>query len=58
MRIAVEEMVDLLRANLRLDRADALMLLSVRGDVHVCTCHNHPQAGHTMRVTFPKLWRE
>jgi amidase len=58
MRIAVEEMVGLLGEHLRLGRADALMLLSVRGDVQVCTCHNHPQAGHTMRVTFPKMWKE
>jgi amidase len=58
MRIAVEDMVDLLQANLQVDRADALMLLSVRGDVRICTCHNHPQAGHTMRVTFPKMWKD
>jgi amidase len=56
MRIAVEEMVEILGARLQLGRADALMLLSVRGDVRVCTCHNHPEAGHTMRVAFPKLW--
>ena len=58
MRIAVEEMVCLLGERLRLDRADALMLLSVRGDVKVCTCHNHPQAGFTMRVSFPKMWAD
>jgi hypothetical protein len=34
------------------------MLLSVRGDVQVCTCHNHPQAGFTMRVSFPKIWTD
>lgn len=56
MRIATEEMVILLRERLGLDQADALMLLSVRGDVQVCTCHNHPEAGFTMRVSFPKLW--
>ena len=56
MRIAVEEMANILRERLKLSRADALMLLSVRGDVQVCTCHNHPRAGFTMRVTFPKLW--
>jgi len=58
MRIAVEKMVDLLGARLQLGRADALMLLSVRGDVRVCTCHNHPEAGHTMRVSFPELWSD
>lgn len=58
MRIAVEEMVGILRDRLALSRADAIMLLSVRGDVRVCTCHNHPQAGFTMRVSFPKLWKE
>ena len=58
MRLAVEEMVGLLGEHLRLGRADALMLLSVRGDVQVCTCHNHPQAGHTVRVTFPKIWKD
>jgi amidase len=58
MRIAVEEMVDILEKHLRLSRADALMLLSVRGDVRICTCHNHPDAGHTMRVSFPKLWED
>jgi amidase len=58
MRVAVEEMVVLLEKHLRLSRADALMLLSVRGDVRVCTCHNHPKAGHTMRVSFPKLWED
>lgn len=58
MRIAVEEMVDVLGTRLQLGRADALMLLSVRGDVRVCTCHNHPKAGHTMRVSFPKLWED
>jgi len=56
MRIATEEMVILLQKRLGLDRADALMVLSVRGDVQVCTCHNHPEAGFTMRVSFPKLW--
>jgi amidase len=56
MRIATEEMVILLQERLGLDQADALMLLSVRGDVQVCTCHNHPEAGFTMRVSFPKLW--
>jgi len=58
MRIAVEEMVGLLGERLRLSRADALMLLSVRGDVKVCTCHNHPQAGHTTRVSFPIMWAD
>jgi len=57
MRIAVEEMVLVLQENLKLSRADALMLLSVRGDVQICTCHNHPKAGFTMRVTFPMLWK-
>ncbi len=56
MRIAANEMVILLQEHLDLDQADALMLLSVRGDVQVCTCHNHPEAGFTMRVSFPKLW--
>lgn len=56
MRIAAEEMVILLQERLGLDQADALMVLSVRGDVQVCTCHNHPEAGFTMRVSFPKLW--
>jgi amidase len=58
MRIAVDEMVGILRERLQLSRADALMLLSVRGDVQVCTCHNHPQAGFTMRVSFPKIWAD
>ncbi len=58
MRIAVAEMVEVLGARLRLGRADALMLLSVRGDVQVCTCHNHPEAGHTVRVSFLKLWND
>jgi len=58
MRIAVEEMVDILRERLMLSRPDALMLLSDRGDVQVCTCHNHPRAGFTMRVSFPKLWTD
>lgn len=58
MRIAVEEMVEILAARFGLGRADVLMLLSVRGDVQVCTCHNHPQAGHTTRVSFPMLWAE
>lgn len=56
MRIAAEEMVILLQERLGLDQTDALMVLSVRGDVQVCTCHNHPEAGFTMRVSFPKLW--
>jgi amidase len=58
MRIAVDEMASLLGERLGIDRPDALMLLSVRGDVKVCTCHNHPQAGHTTRVAFPKLWED
>lgn len=58
MRIAVEEMAGILQDKLGLGRSDALMLLSVRGDVQVCTCHNHPQAGFTMRVSFPKLWTD
>jgi amidase len=58
MRIAVEEMAAILQARLGLTRPDALMLLSVRGDVQVSTCHNHPQAGFTMRVSFPKLWAD
>jgi amidase len=56
MRIATEEMVGLLRVHLGLERADALMLLSVRGDVQICTCHNHPEAGFTTRLSLPKLW--
>jgi amidase len=56
MRIAAEEMVGLVQAHLDLDRADALMLLSVRGDVQICTCHNHPDAGFTTRLSLPKLW--
>jgi amidase len=58
MRIAVAEMASILQEKLSLTQADALMLLSVRGDVQVCTCHNHPQAGFTMRVSFPKLWAD
>jgi amidase len=58
MRIAVEEMAGILQERLKLSRPDALMLLSVRGDVQVCTCHNHPTAGFTMRVTIPKLWMD
>ena len=46
MRIAVEEMAGILRERLQLSRADALMLLSVRGDVQICTCHNHPRRAH------------
>jgi amidase len=56
MRIAAEEMATLLQDRLNIDKANALMLLSVRGDVQICTCHNHPEAGFTMRVSFPKLW--
>ena len=56
MRIAAEEMGAMLQERLGLDQADALMLLSVRGDVQICTCHNHPDAGFTMRLSFPKMW--
>ena len=58
IRVAVDEMVGILGERLGLGRADALMLLSVRGDVQVCTCHNHPEAGFTMRVSLPKLWSD
>jgi len=58
IRVAVDEMVGILGECLGLGRADALMLLSVRGDVQVCTCHNHPEAGFTMRVSLPKLWSD
>jgi acetamidase/formamidase len=56
MRIAAAEMADLVQNHLGLDRADALMLLSVRGDVQISTCHNHPEAGFTTRLSLPKLW--
>ncbi|OGB93442.1 MAG: hypothetical protein A2Z31_06310 [candidate division NC10 bacterium RBG_16_65_8] len=56
-RQASEEKVGILQERLQSSRADASMLLSARGDVQVYTCHGHPQAGFTRRVSFPKLWK-
>lgn len=58
LRIAAEEMVDFLQANLDLDFDDAYMLMSARADIQVCQICDPGGLPVTARAVFPKLSQE
>jgi amidase len=55
IRVACEEMADLLQRRLGLDAEDAYMLLSIRGDVRVSQCCEPSAVAATARVVMPRF---
>lgn len=54
VEIAVEELVRLLMSRLNLDRTDAFLLVSARGDVHIGQCARIRGLDATAYAAFPK----
>jgi amidase len=55
IRVACEEMADLLRRKLGLSDPEAFMLISIRGDVKVSQCCEPSMIAATARVVMPKF---
>lgn len=55
IRVACDEMADLLHKKLGLSDAEAFMLLSIRGDVKVSQCCEPSMIAATARVVMPKF---
>ena len=55
IRVACDEMADLLKTKLGLTEAEAFMLISIRGDVKVSQCCEPSMIAATARVVMPKF---
>ena len=55
LRMAAEEMIDLLQQRLKLTFEEAYMLMSARGDVQVCQVLGPGSFPVTTRAVFPRI---
>ena len=55
VEIAVEELCTILRANLRVTRTEAFLLISARGDIRIGQCARIPGLDATAYAVFPRL---